>query len=271
MKKKKPVATFLIIIAAVVVYFYQAWEEKQYDSKISRNTPVSHLPTAVPDQVPPGLDEPLVSREGASWPYLGNEAAVALAPDLMARNFVLIYDSSGSMADDNCSAPRMKYQAAKEAVSDWAMSLPEEANLGLVAFHGQWTTLGLVSGQKDGFIQAISPIMPRGSTPLTQAVQMARDMLTEQGRMQLGYGEYTIVVVTDGEADDMPSLDAAVDRVLTDTPIVIYTIGFCIGEHHSLNQPGRTVYRTANNPEELRKGLEQATAESETFDVLEFK
>jgi hypothetical protein len=57
---------------------------------------------------------------------------------------------------------------------------------------------------------------------------------------------------------------------LKTTPINIYSIGFCIGENHALNQPGRTFYKAADNPAALRKGLEEVLAESETFDETEF-
>jgi hypothetical protein len=89
---------------------------------------------------------------------------------------------------------------------------------------------------------------------------------TDQGRRQLGYGEYTIVVVTDGIANSIPRLQKVVDKLIADTPINIYSIGFCIGQEHSLNQPGRTLYKSADNPEQLQKGLQEVLAESESFD-----
>ena len=94
----------------------------------------------------------------------------------------------------------------------------------------------------------------------------AYKVFTEQGRRQLGYGEYTIVVVTDGYANSISRLKGVVDKILSKSPITIYSIGFCIGEEHSLNQPGRTIYKSADNPEQLQKGLQDVLAESETFD-----
>jgi hypothetical protein len=57
-----------------------------------------------------------------------------------------------------------------------------------------------------------------------------------------------------------------VDRILGNpaNPVQIYTIGFCISES-ALNQPDRIIYQSANNPEELRKGLERVLAESTRF------
>ena len=91
-----------------------------------------------------------------------------------------------------------------------------------------------------------------------------------QARKQLGYGEYTIVVVTDGIANDTRLLANRVRRILDVSPINIYTIGFCIGTDHSLNQAGRTTYKAANNPQELRQGLQEVLAEAEHFDITDF-
>ena len=95
--------------------------------------------------------------------------------------------------------------------------------------------------------------------------------MTRQGRRQLGYGEYTIVVVTDGIANDENRLRTAVDVILANSPITVYSIGFCIGARHSLNQPGNTVYKSADNPEQLAEGLKDVLAESEFFDAAEFE
>ena len=54
------------------------------------------------------------------------------------------------------------------------------------------------------------------------------------------------------------------------TPIVLHTIGFCIDAKHSLNQPGRILYRQANDLEELRRGLQNVLAEAPSFTVLQF-
>ncbi len=184
---------------------------------------------------------------------------------------MLIYDGSASMSEAKCSEPAQKYQVAREAVKDWAASLASEANLGLVAFHGVWTQLDLAPGNRDVFAETVQSVRPAGDTPLAEAFQKAYSLLTRQGRRQLGYGDYTIVVVTDGVANDLYRLQETVDKILAHTPITVYTIGFCIGENHSLNQPGRTIYKTADDPEALRQGLEQATAEAETFDVQNFQ
>ncbi len=207
------------------------------------------------------------------WPYLSEHQPDYVQSNLTAKNYVLIFDGSGSMGESGCSDGRDKIGVAKEAVIEWYKTIPlKEANVGLVAFHGKWTTLDLTL-KKDAtnFISVINSISPDGNTPLATAIKLSYGMLTKQAQRQLGYGEYVIVVVTDGENNDKhESLKKWVAHVLQ-TPIRIYTIGFCIKGDHSLNQPGRTIYREANNPQELRKGLQEVLAEAERFDLAVFK
>jgi Ca-activated chloride channel family protein len=214
---------------------------------------------------------PMAAKSGV-WPFIaGDQSSIPLAENLTARNFFLIFDGSGSMRESQCSGASRKIDVAKKAVMAWSKSVPADANLGLYAFHNQGRlTLPLASGNRDTYMQAVNHIEAGGNTPLADAMQYAYKALTEQGQRQLGYGEYTIVVVTDGIANSINLLQGVVDTILSQSPISIYCIGFCIGDSHSLNQPGRTLYKSADNPEQLRKGLQEVLAESETFDAREF-
>jgi Ca-activated chloride channel homolog len=229
-----------------------------------QSTPVTSQPTNEPESIP----EP-----PKAWPYLTGDRQTGISDDLLARNFVLIFDGSGSMQEVECSAGLTKCEAAQKAVVEWSATVPSNANLGLVAFHANsqgLTIQDLETGDRTRFMQTVESIQPGGKTPLTESLKQAFLMLEEQAQKQLGYGEYTIVVVTDGIANDPNSLTRAVDWLLNYTPINIFTIGFCIGEEHSLNQKGQTIYRAADNPEQLRQGLREALAESEEFDMTEF-
>jgi Ca-activated chloride channel family protein len=77
-------------------------------------------------------------------------------------------------------------------------------------------------------------------------------------------------VITDGEASHEDPRDI-VNQLIAESPVVLHTIGFCIGAEHSLNQPGRTVYQSADNPQELAQGLAEVLAEAPAFDVKKFK
>ncbi|MDQ7783723.1 MAG: VWA domain-containing protein [Desulfomonilaceae bacterium] len=212
------------------------------------------------------------AAEKKPWPYLGKEGGKdEVAEHLTAKNYVVIFDGSGSMAETKCAGGRRKYEVARDAFMEWAKSVPPDANVGLVAFHNNgWSEIPLGAFDSNRFFDVINRIIPGDTTPLTKAATRAHDMLTPQARRQLGYGEYHIVVVTDGIANDPRRLFKTVNTILARTPIIIHTIGFCIGDKHSLNQPGRTYYRTAMDPASLRKGLQDVLAEAETFDVTDF-
>ncbi len=215
-------------------------------------------------------DQTLTKQPSTPWPFIQDEA-VELAENLTAKNYLLIFDGSGSMNDVECSGNRPKIEVARDAVTEWSTAVDADANLGLVAFNWKgWYTEPLAPGQRQRFIDKVRGVEAGGKTPLSKAVSIAYDRLTEQGRRQLGYGEYTIIIVTDGIANNEALLASRVRTILSASPINIHTIGFCIGEDHSLNQPGLTIYKSADNPAELRKRLQEVLAESQAFDDTAF-
>ena len=88
--------------------------------------------------------------------------------------------------------------------------------------------------------------------------------------LQNSYGQYNIVVLTDGDASDGHGMQQIVYTILKDSPIKITTIGFCVGENHSLHQPGQTVYKTANKPEDLAERFKSVLTEAPAFNVTSF-
>ncbi len=227
---------------------------------------IKQLPKAEKKQPTPSK---LNEKQNKEWPYIESDSddSTGISENLTRKNYLLIFDGSGSMGEIECGAGRPKITAAKEAVAEWANSLPKDANLGLVSFYdNKWASLPLKPGSRIGFMQALQKTFASGRTPLTEALLRAFTSITAEGKKQLGYGDYTIVVVTDGIANNGTALSAAVKNVLAKSPVNIYTIGFCIGQNHSLNQPGLTVYKSADNPAELKRGLSEVLAESDTFD-----
>ena len=227
------------------------------------------------DETPPAAADTSTTPVPARpvWPPI--EEGRRLVGDPLARNYYIVFDASGSMSESRCAeGERSKISAAKKAIVTFVGSLPTDANVGLLSFDagGMHERLPLTpTGQAD-IHRVVSAIGPGGVTPLSSAIGHAYAAITEQAKNQLGYGEYHLVVVTDGEFNP-PSEDPAdvVERILTESPVVIHTIGFCVGERHSLNQAGRTFYKAANNPDELKQGLDNVLAESPNFDVKKFK
>ncbi len=197
-----------------------------------------------------------------------------LADDLLAQNYYVILDGSGSMKQSRCSGFFTKSIVSKKALAEFAKAVPQTANLGLAAFDHQGVSERVPLGQgpqhRQAFIEQVEATGASNETPLKSAMQLGYERLKAQARRQLGYGEYHLVVVTDGEASKGEAPEAVVREILTQTPIVIHTIGFCIGEEHSLNQRGQIFYKSAYNSEELSQGLQDVLAESPVFDVAAF-
>ena len=76
--------------------------------------------------------------------------------------------------------------------------------------------------------------------------------------------------MTDGEADSDQDPRLAVNGIVGQTPIILSTIGFCIGEQHSLNQKNVIEYRAADSQESLASGLTEVLGEAESFSDVTF-
>ena len=207
-----------------------------------------------------------------AWPPPRGEAS-PVAADLFAKNYYVVLDGSGSMNERGCSGSDTKIQAARVALASFSESLPAQANLGLQVFdaRGVQHRLALGTGNRAEFIRLVKEVRANAGTPLREAVKQAYAKLLEQGAKQLGYGEYHLVIVTDGQADAGQDPTPIVNQVLAESPVVVQTIGFCIGPQHSLNQAGRTIYRAADNVAELKQGLSDVLAEAPQFAVTQFK
>lgn len=229
-------------------------------------------PPPVKAQAPRPPAPAAASSMTPAWPPARDKDA-ALAGDLFAKNYYVVFDASGSMNEKGCSGGDTKIRAAKAALASFAQSVPAQANLGLLVFDGsgvrEWLPLG--ARNRDQFTRLVNEVRANGGTPLKESVRQAYAKLQEQGAKQLGYGEYHLVIVTDGQADSGQDPTPDVNKLLAESPVVVQTIGFCIGTTHSLNQAGRTIYRAAENPEELKQGLADVLAEAPQFAVTQFK
>jgi hypothetical protein len=213
----------------------------------------------------------------ARWPFVGEPTAPSSSTTfdgavMMRRNYYVVFDASGSMEQSRCSGNESKIVVAQRALGAFIERLPADVNLGLTVFDndGIRELIKLQPLNKDGAARTIASIRAGGGTPLAASIRMAYAALTEQGRTQGGYGEFHLVVVTDGEATGENPANV-VNAMLKESPVVLHTIGFCIGNDHSLNQKGRVVYRAADNPSELAAGLANVLAEAPAFTVQSFK
>lgn len=206
-----------------------------------------------------------------SWPPL-DKVPDNIANNLLAKNYYLVVDGSGSMWETGCSNGKEKINVAKPALKSFIKKLPADANLGMYVFdsRGSRETDPLSAINVNQITKSIDKVSTGDGTPLQRAIDHGYRSLTDQAKKQLGYGEYHLVVVTDGDANSGQDPRPIIKTILRDSPVVLHTIGFCIDESHALNVPGKTLYKSANNPKALAEGLESVLAESADFDVTSF-
>lgn len=214
------------------------------------------------------------SERGAdnSWPTLTSGVQLAVAENLTASNYYVVVDGSGSMFNVECANGRKKLDVAKDSLQVFFRKLPNDANVGVFAFDKFGSGERLPLGSYDSLqpIKEVQALVAGNGTPLSTGVQVGMKALTSQAVKQLGYGEYHLVIVTDGAATSGYDPSAVMDKLLQETPIVVHTIGFCINTDHSLNRPGYTLYKSANNPQSLMSGLDAVLAESPDFQIGNF-
>ncbi|MBN2443073.1 MAG: VWA domain-containing protein [Spirochaetales bacterium] len=251
MNKNSGGIVFLIIIGIIGFIIISIILEENDANNVSVTTPYDTDVTeteATQTGWPPGIDNPNME----------------LAENKLKKNYYLILDGSGSMSGE-------KMKTAKKALSRFINLVPDDANIGLAVFDsGGLSERAPLGSSKEQLVNQIQRVNASGYTPLESSLALAYKQINKQAARQLGYGEYNIVVVTDGEASDGEEPGPIVNEILRESPVVIHTIGFQIGEQHSLNQPGRILYKSANNLEELSAGLGDVLAEMEDFSVTEF-
>jgi len=218
---------------------------------------------------------PIPGGDPGLWPPPPTEK-IELAHDMTAANYVLVFDASFSMNQSQCSGSISKLQAAKIAVTNFITKLEEKSNVGLIGFGAapgaereyQW---GFVSGgARASLIQKLKTIRAKGNTPLLRAMNMGYHMLQAQAQRQGGYGQYHMVIITDGAATDGDPSRLAKDIALH-SPVRIHAVGFCLGGGHSLDMPAFTKYSAASDPRALEAGLMGALAESPRYDSAAFE
>jgi Ca-activated chloride channel homolog len=184
------------------------------------------------------------------------------------RNLYFIFDGSGSMAETPQNKPsrrrsERKLDGARRAVKQFLTKIPTDVNLGLYVFDaiGESERVPLATGNRKEFISELDAIQANGATPLGAALKKGSEALAAQYRKQLGYGEYLLIVVTDGDATD--SLLPGVKRA-ENYRFPIYTIGYDMNSDHALRSHSLS-YRSATSEKELEKALNSAVAELDSY------
>lgn len=172
------------------------------------------------------------------------------------KTLVIVFDGSSSMEGE-------KFAQAKKALSVYTEALPPEVKVGLVAFYDdQIWEMSAIGESREKLRLAMNNLSCGGGTPLGAAVFKAQDMLYQSAASSGFDGEYHLVIITDGEANDSWILGVVTEDIMKQTPVRLTTIGFRISESHSLNRPG-IKYISAEDEKEIGKGLQRVLAEKE--------
>ena len=256
-----------------VAFVGGVWAAMQFGEEKPASGTAGPDPEAATPQAPAEPVAYALDTTRATWPPLegANPAEASRTPG--AVNYYVVLDGSGSMQKQQCSGNTSKMTAAIAAVTQFVASVPADHQLGLAVFDGGGLSerVPLAANNRAAMVEAVARVNASGGTPLRSAIELGFRQLTRQAQRQLGYGEYHLVVVTDGHPDPRSEdPEEIVERLLLESPVQLHTVGFCIGENHVLNQPGRVFYAAADSPDQLRQGLESVLAEAETFDVSRF-
>lgn len=189
------------------------------------------------------------------------------------RSFYIVVDASGSMNETACAGQfPNRTEAAKWAVKEFTTKrVPADVHLGLHVFDGSGARERVPLGMqnRDAIAREIDRIRGGGNTPLNAAIREAVEALSLQRERQLGYGEFYVVVATDGQASD-GDLGANAVRYAAQQRIPLITIGFCLRSDHPLARASVS-YRDANSPQDLLAALQETQGESPYFDAAAFR
>lgn len=186
--------------------------------------------------------------------------------DIHKDNIVVILDASGSMQDKfSGDRTKSKMEAAKAALQEVLSKIPDDTHIGLLVFSGanirnEWAyPLGPKDTQK--LTAAIHLPQPGGNTPLGKYIRIGANRLLEQREKQYNYGNYRLLVVTDGEASDTDKVKHYTPEILN-RQIRVDVIGVDMKTDHMLANVVDS-YRKADNPGEQVAAVSQILAETD--------
>ncbi len=190
---------------------------------------------------------------------------ICSADDIHKDNIVVILDASGSMQDKfSGDRTKSKMEAAKAALQEVLAKVPDDTWIGLLVFSGanirnEWVyPLGEKDTQK--LIAAINLPQPGGGTPLGKYIRIGANRLLEERAKQYNYGNYRLLIVTDGEASDAAQVEYYTPEILN-RQIRVDVIGVDMETDHMLAKVVDS-YRRADNPGELVAAVSEILAET---------
>ncbi len=185
------------------------------------------------------------------------------------QTVVVVLDDSGSMSEwmRSTRGRLRRMDAAKQALLEVLDNLPLDTSVGVLALNSRvngsnWIVpLGDTStaGRQD----KIRRIEADGGTPLGEFLRVGADELL-RARSSQSYGNYRLLVVTDGEANDGELVEAYVPQILA-RGIILDVIGVDMAAQHSLATQAHS-YRRADDEASLTQAISEVFAETSADD-----
>lgn len=184
-----------------------------------------------------------------------------------AEHVLILLDASGSMTAqmEGPDPARMitRMEAAKQAISKVVDGLKGEVRIGLLVFSsrdGKEWAYPVGPLDKERFRAGLMAVQADGGTPLGEYIEKAANALLAERQALKGYGDYRLVVVTDGEAEDPERMDAAATGLLS-RGISLDVVGVQMDEAHALSAKAHS-YREAGDMASLEKAIRALLAET---------
>ena len=176
-------------------------------------------------------------------------------------NVVIVLDDSGSM-NESMRSGGTRIQAAKNALSEVLKHFKSDTKLGVLLLNGARTkehwVVPLEPLSPDKAIRLVNSVRADGGTPLGDRIRDGADALLRLREKQY-YGNYRLLIVTDGEANDSKLLAQYLPDVLS-RGIIVDAIGVDMKQDHSLATRVHS-YRRADDPIALEKAVQEVFAE----------
>jgi uncharacterized protein YegL len=194
----------------------------------------------------------------------------AMAVSAKADDYVVIvFDTSGSMAEHMRSAKKTRLRVAQEALVSVLSQVPNTTKVGVLTFQG-WS-YDIADVNQATLNKAILATRADGGTPLYRYIKDAGTRLLQERERRGNIGYYKMIVVTDGEAQDSNlnedhtwndgSAKSGVLREVMSRGIVVDAIGLEVKGGHSLRTQINGTYMDGNDPASIQQSLKRAVAE----------
>ena len=174
---------------------------------------------------------------------------------------VIVLDDSGSM-NERMSGGVRRIEAAKKAIETVLKQFPANTKLGLLLLNGdrskQHWAIPLEHLSVPQATRKVESVIADGGTPLGDRMREGADALLQLREKQI-YGNYRLLIVTDGEANDAKLLALYLPDVLS-RGLIVDAIGVDMKQNHSLATRVHS-YRRADDGAALSKAIQEVFAE----------